>query len=85
MISELSGLNRQNDLDAHVLSTMHQPAINNDLISTDAISDSVGWIGGGCYLDLSPLPVGGYELALQRPFLVLTIDSLIFDAALALN
>lgn len=78
-------LNRQNNLDAHVLSLMHKLAINQNLISTDSVAYSICGICNSRDLDLAPLTICRDELALRCALLELGVDALVFDAALALD
>ena len=78
-------LNRQNNLDTHILSLVHKLAINQNLISTDPVAHGIRGIRTRRDLDLAPLTVCGDELALRCALLELGVDALVFDAALALD
>lgn len=48
----------QENLDAKVLSVLHELAVDKNLVSAESVSDRVGGVGGLGDLDLSPLLVG---------------------------
>lgn len=78
-------LNWQNNLDAHVLSLMHQLSINDDLVSANLVADCISRVSGRRDLDLSPLTVGRHKLALSCTLLELLVNTLLFDAAFPLD
>lgn len=78
-------LHRQNDLDAHVLSLMHNLPINQDLISANPIAHHIRRVSTRGDLDLPPFAVGGHELPLGSAILKFTVYTLFIDASLPLN
>lgn len=48
----------QENLDAKVLSVLHELTVDKDLVGSESVSDRVGGVGGLGDLDLSPLLVG---------------------------
>lgn len=80
-----SPLNGQDNLDSHVLSLMHNFAINEHLISSDPVADLICGICSSRDLDLTPLLVGRNELSLGCEILKLLVDTLLLDATLSLD
>jgi len=56
--------NRQHDLDAHVLSLMHELPINDNLMHANTVVHSICGICSGSNLDFAPLAVGRHQFAL---------------------
>lgn len=73
----------KDNLHAHVLALVHDLAVDDHLVDADAVVLLVGRIGRGGDLDLAPLLVGRYDLAVGRELLELLEDALLLDAALA--
>lgn len=78
-------LDRKDDLDAHILSLMHDLTINNRLMSTDSITDRIRWVRSCSDLDLAPLTVGRHIFALDHEVLELFVDALLLNATLSLD
>lgn len=78
-------LNWQNNLDAHVLSCVHQLPINDLLVCTDTVVLCVSWVCGRGNLNLTPFSVTGHEPAARHELLEALVHSLIFDTAFALD
>lgn len=76
---------RQDNLNAHVLSLMHDLAVNEHLISTNSVADLVCGVGSSGNLDFTPLAVGGYKLSLRCEVFELLVDALLFNTALSLD
>lgn len=64
LCSMTTSLNRQNNLHPHVLSLLHELAVDQDLVGANSIAHRVRRIGGCGNLDFPPLAVGWYELTL---------------------
>lgn len=78
-------LHRQYDLHAHVLSLMHQLAINDDLMHANAVMHSICGVCGGSDLDFSPLAICRYQFTLQCALLELLVDALVLDTPFTLD
>lgn len=73
----------KDNLHAHVLALVHDLAVDDHLVDADAVVLLVGRVGRGGDLDLAPLLVGRYDLAVGRELLELLEDALLLDAAFA--
>lgn len=78
-------LDRQNYLDTHIFTLVHNLAINKHLVSTDSVAHSICGIRSSRYLNLTPLLVGGDKLPLSRKVLELLVNTLFLNATLTLN
>lgn len=75
----------QNNLDAHVLSLMHNLAIDDNLMHTNTIVFSIRGVRRRCDLDFSPLLVSRYDRAFKCAFLEFLIYALLINAAFSLD
>jgi len=64
---------------------MHDLAVYEHLIRTDAVAFRICWIRHCRDLDLAPLLISGYELSMRREVLEFLVDTLLLDAALPLD
>lgn len=77
--------NWQDNLDTHVLSLVHNLAINENLVSTNSVALLIRGIRGSSDLDFAPLTVGRHKLSLGCETLELLVDTLFLNAAHSLN
>lgn len=78
-------LNRQNNFDAHILTLVHDLAVNEYLVSSNSVPHSVRWICAGSNLDLPPLTVCWYQVPLRGELLELFVNTLFLDTSFALD
>ena len=78
-------LHGEDDLDAHVFPLMHELAVDEDLVGTDAVADRVCRVRDSGDLYLAPFAVRGHETALGGAVLELAVDALLVDTALSLD
>lgn len=76
---------RQYNLDAHVLSFVHEFTINDLLVGANAVATCICRIRGRGNLDFAPLTIAGHKLAVGGKFLETLVDALLLDTALALD
>lgn len=77
--------NRQNNLDPHVLSLMHNLSINKHLVSSKSIAHSIRWICDSGNLDLAPFTVRWDQLALRCESTELLVDALLLNTSFPLD
>lgn len=77
--------NGQDNLDTHVLSLVHNLAIDENLVDTNSVALLICGICCGGDLDFTPLSVGRHQLSLGSEFLELLVDTLFLDTAHSLN
>lgn len=75
----------QDDLYTHILTLVHQLAVDENLVSTYTVAYGICWISRRGDLNLTPLLVRRHELALRGEPLELLVDSLLFDTAFTLD
>lgn len=81
----VSPLDRQNNLDAHVIALVHQLAINQNLISANAVALRVCRVRRRRDLNFSPLAVRGHELAVRGQLHEAGVDTLVLDTTFPLD
>ena len=78
-------LDRQDNLDTHVFSLLHELAIDDDLVGADTVALCIRWVCGLRNLHLSPLTICGHKLSLLREPLEFLVYTLFLDAAFPLD
>ena len=78
-------LDRENNLDTHILSLVHDLSINNSLMRTNTVIHCVRGVCACSNLDLSPLLVSRDKASFVGESLELLVDTLFFNAALSLD
>ena len=85
LVPSCSLLDRQNHLHTHILTGVHQFAIDNGLVHTNTVVHRIGRIRRRCNLYLAPLTICRSDATRGSSLLELFVDALLFDAAFSLN
>lgn len=84
-LTACTSLDRQENLDSHILSLMHEFSLDEHLMYPDSVMLLIRWVGSSGDLDLAPFAVRGHKLAFCCAVPKFLVDALLLDAALSLD
>jgi hypothetical protein len=75
----------QNNLNTHVFPLMHDLAVDDYLMHTNSVVNSIRWVSSRRDLNLAPLAVSRHNRAFECAFLKFLVDPLLINTAFSLD